>query len=205
MICIGPVCVPIWQLGIVGAFLLNPLKNAAVYVYSRCCKRRAHCAETGAQGLRVANLELFRTTDTALKRTAGEYPSQAVSVHSDDQLAALKRRLSGGNKPQMIFVDFGATWCQPCKSMCPFFEALSVFYEGTFVKVDVDECPDSADDAAVQALPTLCVMAPSGGKWEVVARAVGANRRDWENLVATHSIPRHGDSPSNEKESTKDQ
>ncbi|KFH01839.1 thioredoxin domain-containing protein [Toxoplasma gondii VAND] len=206
MICIGPVCVPIWQLGIVGAFLLKPLKDFATYAYSRCCKHRAHSAHTGAQGLNAENVQLFRMTDAALKNTGGEHPSQAVSVHSDSELAALRTRLSNGPKRQIVFADFGATWCQPCKAMSPFFEALSGFYEGTFLKMDVDECPDSADDAAIQALPTLCVMVPSEGKWEVIARAVGANRRDWENLVATHSMPRQADSRSSNEynESEKD-
>ncbi|PFH36758.1 thioredoxin domain-containing protein [Besnoitia besnoiti] len=206
MICIGPVCLPVWQLGIVGAFLLKPLKDTAVYVYSRCCKHRAHCIYLGAQKLSDGHLQLFRESDTDMKIRGVEQPAHVLAVHSDDELTALRDRLNEPNRQNILFVDFGATWCQPCKAIFPFFEALSAFYEGTFVKVDVDECPESADEATVQALPTLCVMSCSEGKWEVIARTVGANKRDWENLVATHSRPRHGSGPSpqEEGESAKD-
>jgi thiol-disulfide isomerase/thioredoxin len=42
-----------------------------------------------------------------------------------------------------VAVDFGATWCQPCKKMAPVFHKLSETYKNIlFVSVDVDLCED---------------------------------------------------------------
>ena len=45
-----------------------------------------------------------------------------------------------------VMVDFGATWCGPCKKVEPIIEELSEEYEGKViaVKCDVEECPGTA-------------------------------------------------------------
>ena len=59
-----------------------------------------------------------------------------------------------------VLVDFFAEWCGPCKLLLPIFEELAPEYEGKikFVKVNVDESPNSAQQFGVLSIPTLVVL-----------------------------------------------
>lgn len=80
-------------------------------------------------------------------------------------------------------VDFHAVWCGPCKAIAPFVSELSEKYtDVTFVKVDVDELPDVAQEADVTAMPTFAFY--KGG--EKIAEMVGAKKDRLEELVQQH-------------------
>lgn len=59
-----------------------------------------------------------------------------------------------GNK--LVVVDFTASWCGPCKRIAPIFAELAAKYShNLYLKVDVDECSQTANDYKVQAMPTF--------------------------------------------------
>lgn len=71
-----------------------------------------------------------------------------------------------------VLVDFWATWCGPCRMIAPTVEQLAEEYDGKALvcKVDVDECPELAQQYGVMSIPTLAIF--KGG--QMVNKSVGA-------------------------------
>ncbi len=71
-----------------------------------------------------------------------------------------------------VLVDFGATWCGPCRQMEPVLANLSLNYEGRLkvAKVDVDDSPELAAKYGVDGIPAM-VLIDNG---QEVDRTVGS-------------------------------
>ena len=56
-----------------------------------------------------------------------------------------------------VMVDFGATWCGPCRMIAPFMDQISDEYAGKakVAKVDVDECPGISAKYGIRNVPTV--------------------------------------------------
>jgi thioredoxin 1 len=61
---------------------------------------------------------------------------------------------------QPVMLDFGATWCGPCKMIEPVLQKLETSWQGKvmFGKVDVDESPDLAMRYQVMGVPTVILF-----------------------------------------------
>ena len=95
-------------------------------------------------------------------------------VMSDESQFSLELTAAGS---KLVVVDFTASWydfssitsfsflskkvycfnrCGPCQRIAPFFEELSRRYpRAVFLKVDVDQCPETAASNGVTAMPTF--------------------------------------------------
>ena len=71
-----------------------------------------------------------------------------------------------------VMVDFGATWCGPCKALAPVVEQIAEEYAGKAVvaKADVDECPSASAQFRIRNVPTVLFFKNG----EVVDKSVGA-------------------------------
>lgn len=76
-----------------------------------------------------------------------------------------------GKKGALVFVDFYADWCGPCKMAAPVVDKLAGEYESKMViaKLDVDESSQIAAEYGVMSIPTTIIFKDG----EEVDRTIG--------------------------------
>lgn len=59
-------------------------------------------------------------------------------------------------KDEILIIYFFASWCGPCKSFGPIYEAVSKKQETNVMKkIDIDHVESVATDYGIQSIPTL--------------------------------------------------
>lgn len=85
----------------------------------------------------------------------------------------------------LIVVDFYALWCGPCRNIAPIFEQLSSKYPMvTFLKVNVDSCPNIAATYSVKAMPTFLFIKNN----QVIDNLKVADPNTLEQKILTHKV-----------------
>ena len=103
------------------------------------------------------------------ERTLSRMSEKLRALGSED----FEREVVSGGRPAMV--EFGATWCAPCRQLAPLFEDLATEYgdEILVAAVDVDEAQQIAIRYGVRAVPTVILFRDG----EVVDRLIGVQPR----------------------------
>ena len=84
-----------------------------------------------------------------------------------------------------VFVDFYADWCGPCKMVGPVLEEISKDYTDIkFVKVNVDDNPEIAQQYGIMSIPTM-IGFKNGAK---VASSLGFMPREELEAVVKQTL-----------------
>lgn len=104
----------------------------------------------------------------------------AVKTVLEDSMFQVELAAAG---PKLVVVDFTATWCGPCKRIAPFFDELSTKYpKAVFLKVDVDQCQETAAANGVSAMPTfICFRNKTK-----IDKIQGADNKALEDKIKQH-------------------
>ncbi|XP_073131066.1 thioredoxin H2-like [Henckelia pumila] len=120
-------------------------------------------------------------TSTRYNRSPSIQKGQVIAFHSSN-----KWRIhfeSAKQTSKLMVVDFTASWCGPCRYIEPAINEFAVKYTDVdFIKIDVDELFDVAQDFGVQAMPTFLLMK----RGKIVDKVVGAKKEDLQKKIDKH-------------------
>jgi thioredoxin 1 len=124
--------------------------------------RYSHTGSTARSGLHfpqqwhiriITPLVIVMFASTVVRRLVTRkvrFASNYVVLGSSDKLKGLLEA------PGSKILYFTATWCPPCKKIAPSFEKMSnEFAKTTFVKIDIDDHRDLAEEYGISAVPTF--------------------------------------------------
>ena len=79
-------------------------------------------------------------------------------VHQIKDMGDLQSQLTAAGG-KLVVIDFFATWCGPCKMIAPKIEQMAGSMANVvFLKVDVDEAEDVAQEYNISAMPTFIFL-----------------------------------------------
>ncbi|PJD91608.1 MAG: thioredoxin [Legionella sp.] len=81
--------------------------------------------------------------------------SAHIKVVSD---SSFEQDVISASKP--VLIDFWAEWCGPCRALGPIFEEVSNSHHDKieFVKMNIDENPETPAKYGVMSIPTLILF-----------------------------------------------
>ena len=105
-----------------------------------------------------------------------------IGCHTVDQWKEQFQKHVDAKK--LAVVDFTASWCGPCRVIAPVLaDYAKKFPNVTFLKVDVDEVKEIAEEYEVEAMPTFMFL--KEGK--IVEKVIGAKKEELLAVITKNS------------------
>ena len=100
------------------------------------------------------------------------HPEKDLSIEAFQQLVNDTERL--------VFVDFFATWCEPCKFLDEILEELApkVASSTRFIKLDIDEHPALQKEFTIMSVPTLMIFKQGEQVWRMAGFGLAKEMED---------------------------
>ena len=136
-------------------------KNKPVYVYCLAGGRSAAAAEK----MRTAGYkDVYELSGGTNAWRAANKPLEGASTEKQMTIDELNATISGS---KTVLVDFGASWCPPCKQMEPVLKSLTQNNKDKFtlIKVDGGRDQDILQAYKVTALPVFIVFKDGKQVW----------------------------------------
>jgi len=132
-----------------------------------------HASKRGSAA-KAAMSEVLRTRSPALRAAISKrFKPEGIDMVKEIAADKFEEDVLKSKKP--VLVDFWAPWCGPCKMLAPEFEKASKEVKDVeFVKVNVDENQEAAQQFGVMGIPTM-ILVKDG---EEVDRRSGAIQAD---------------------------
>ncbi|CAL5355144.1 unnamed protein product [Camellia sinensis] len=107
--------------------------------------------------------------------------SQVLAFHSSARWRAHFEASKATAK--LMVIDFTASWCVPCRFMEPTINEFAAKYTDVeFIKIDVDELMDVAQEFGVQAMPTFILIK----KGRVIDKVTGVKKEELQKKIEKH-------------------
>ena len=136
-------------------------KNKPVYVY---------CLSGGRSGAAAAKMrsEGYKNVyELAGGLNAWRAASLPLEGSNNEKQMTIDEFNAGINTSKTVLVDFGATWCPPCKQMEPVLKSIGDKNNGTFtiLKIDGGKDQDILKQYNVTALPVFIIFKDGKQVW----------------------------------------
>eukprot|EP01033_Poteriospumella_lacustris_P014987 gene14987-10722_t len=161
--------------------LSSSMLLSLVLVVAMLCAADAFSSKASVGGLTTKRLSLSRWMQPAMKNQKMLETIAAIRGGAEGRVQVLTepkalQQLLDTNKSngKVVVLDFTASWCGPCQRIAPVYAQLSTteeFQNVIFLKIDVDEAADIAQEYGVSAMPTFLIW--KNGK--VQEKVMGAN------------------------------
>ena len=107
-------------------------KNKPVYVY---CLAGGRSAAAAGKMRKMGFVNVYELTGGTNAWRAANKPLEGKTTEKQMTIEELNATITGS---KTILVDFGASWCPPCKQMEPVLKSLSANNKGKFTVINVD-------------------------------------------------------------------